>query len=131
MPPASAVLSPLAIPFYPSSTSDGSFSVVYTDGMPVGLMNEHDVIANIPDNTIDEVFPPSAVDAAEMDAVDDFLNVMVDLSFIEDREERGRTNLGFVTPRRWEAKRKDGLRGGHTYPVDVSNVSAMKGTKSI
>ncbi len=43
-------------------------------------------------------------DAAEMDAVDDFLNVMVDLSFIEDREERGRADLGFVTPKRWEAK---------------------------
>jgi hypothetical protein len=44
------------------------------------------------------------IDAAEMDAVDDFLNVMVDLSFIEDREERGRTDIGSVASRRWEAK---------------------------
>ena len=43
-------------------------------------------------------------DAAEMDAVDDFLNVMVDLSFIEDREEKGRIDLSQVTPKRWEVK---------------------------
>lgn len=45
-----------------------------------------------------------STDAAELDAVDDFLNVMVDLSFIEDREERGRSDLARVTPKRWEAK---------------------------
>ena len=46
----------------------------------------------------------SSTEAAEMDAVDDFLRVMVDLSFIEDREERGRNDLGLVTSKRWEAK---------------------------
>jgi hypothetical protein len=113
MPPASAILSPLAAPFYPSSNMEEEcpFSVIYSNGIPTGLINEHESIANIPDYTIDEKFPPTAVDAAEMDAVDDFLNVMVDLSFIEDREERGRTDIGSVASRRWEAKRQEGLKG--------------------
>jgi len=112
MPPASAILSPFANPFYPSIIEhDGGFSVLYYDGIPTGLVDEHEVIANIPDEALDEVFPPTATDAAELDAVDDFLKMLVSLSLIEDREERCRFHLGLVAAKRWEAKRKDGLRG--------------------
>jgi hypothetical protein len=63
MPPASAILSPLAAPFYPSSNMEEEcpFSVIYSNGIPTGLINEHESIANIPDYTIDEKFPPTAV----------------------------------------------------------------------
>ena len=61
MAPASDVLSPLASPFYPSSCIDDcSFSVLYCDGVPTGLVNEHEAIANISDEIIDELFPPTA-----------------------------------------------------------------------
>ena len=55
------ILSPLARPFYPSSRVDCPFSVVYSNGVPAGLMNEHEAIANIPDYAIEEIFPPTAI----------------------------------------------------------------------
>ena len=42
-------------------------------------------------------------DAAEMDAVDDFLAAMVDLSFLEDYEDRARAEM-FHIKKRWEAR---------------------------
>jgi len=105
MAPASDVLSPLAAPFYPSQYP------LMSNGMPVATLNTHEAIRGYSDQAIDEVFPPSAADAAEMDDLDDFLAVMVDLSFIEDREEKGRNDLGCVTTKRWETKRKEGLKG--------------------
>lgn len=58
---SSTLLSPLANPFHPSASAvECPFSVIYSDGIPIGLVNEHETIANIPDNVIDEVFPPSA-----------------------------------------------------------------------
>jgi hypothetical protein len=117
MPPAS-VLSPLAAPFVPTSQEYNyesfSFSSVYTDGMPsllfVGDHPEHEIIHNIPDQAIDEIFPPDAMDAAELDAVDEFVHTLVDLSFLEDREEKLRNNFSFVK-KRWESRREDGLKG--------------------
>ena len=60
-------LNPLANPFAPKtlfhhspSASECPFSVIYCNGVPTGLVNEHETISNIPDETIDEVFPPSA-----------------------------------------------------------------------
>lgn len=110
MPPASAsILSPSADPFFPSECFLGA---VYNDGVPCGLINEHESIANIPDQAIDELFPPTASDAAELDAVDDFLSMMVDLSLIEDVEERARNDsLSCLVKKRWEVRRKEGLRG--------------------
>ena len=46
----------------------------------------------------------SIIDAAELDAVDDFLVTMVDLSFLEDKEEMTRTNYGACLQKRWEAR---------------------------
>jgi len=61
MSPASTILSPLANPFYPTEMEyDGAFSFVYYDGIPTGIVNEHEVLANISDEALDEVFPPSA-----------------------------------------------------------------------
>lgn len=50
------------------------------------------------------LFSYQSLDAAELDAVDDFLNMLVSLSLIEDREERCRFHLGLVVAKRWEAK---------------------------
>lgn len=120
MPPAS-VLSPLAAPFIPTALEYQyeSFSSIYTDGMLslvcVGDHPEHEILHNIPDQAIDEIFPPDAVDAAELDAVDEFVHTLVDLSFLEDREEKSRNDFGFLK-KRWETRREDGLRG-KPYPA--------------
>jgi hypothetical protein len=44
------------------------------------------------------------VDAAELDAAEDFLVTMVDLSFLEEREEMTRSNYGHLLKKRWEAR---------------------------
>jgi hypothetical protein len=66
MPPTS-ILSPLAVPFTPSRegfTEFASFGAIYNDGMPEGILYgdhaAHEIIHNIPDEAIDEIFPPSA-----------------------------------------------------------------------
>ena len=69
MPPASAsVLSPLASPFVPLHEDELSFysdfNTIYDNGIPVGCFKgthaAHDILRNIPDQAIDEVFPPTA-----------------------------------------------------------------------
>ena len=110
------MLSPLAEPFMPTRegyTEFASFAAIYNDGVPEGLVcgshADHYVIHNIPDSAIDEIFPPDAADAAEMDATDDFLALMIDLSFLEEREEMTRANYGHSLQKRWEARRQMGL----------------------
>jgi len=39
-----------------------------------------------------------------MDAVDDYLSFMVDLSFLEEREELTRSNYGYALKKRWETR---------------------------
>jgi len=39
-----------------------------------------------------------------MDATDDFLALMIDLSFLEEREEMTRANYGHSLQKRWEAR---------------------------
>eukprot|EP00558_Chaetoceros_sp_UNC1202_P005651 CAMPEP_0197246642 /NCGR_PEP_ID=MMETSP1429-20130617/18444_1 /TAXON_ID=49237 /ORGANISM="Chaetoceros sp., Strain UNC1202" /LENGTH=199 /DNA_ID=CAMNT_0042707357 /DNA_START=115 /DNA_END=714 /DNA_ORIENTATION=+ len=118
MPPASSILSPLAEPFVPTRLGYqdyASFAAIYNDGIPQGVVvgnhADHDIIHNISDAAIDEIFPPTAYDAAELDAADDFLTAMVDLSFLEEREEKTRSNYGHHLTKRWEARRQAGLSG--------------------
>jgi hypothetical protein len=66
MPPAS-ILSPLAQPFAPSRqgfTEFASFDAIYNEGIPslavFGSHADHGIIHNIPDDAIDEIFPPDA-----------------------------------------------------------------------
>jgi len=107
-----SILSPSAPPFFPSDNFCGSFKALYYNSRPVGVVgcSEHEVLQNIPDHAIDDAFPKSAIDAAEMDAMDDFVNTMVDLSFLEDKEEKARSLTSHVG-KRWESRREDGLRG--------------------
>jgi hypothetical protein len=57
----SEILSPLASPFYPSRMENQyPFSVLYCNGIPTGIMNEHEAISNIGDDVLDEMFPPDA-----------------------------------------------------------------------
>jgi hypothetical protein len=69
MPPASvSVLSPLASPFVPlhedEATYYSDFNTIYDNGVPVGCVKgahaAHDILYNIPDQAIDEAFPPTA-----------------------------------------------------------------------
>lgn len=90
------------------------FAQIFNNGVPEGVVfgehADHEVLQNIPDEAIDEAFPPTAADAAEMDFVDDYIRALVDISFLEDGEERARTEFDHLK-KRWEARRGDGLKG--------------------
>jgi len=115
-----SILSPLANPFVPikaPSHVDSAFRAIYINGVPelvrFGEHSDHEVIHNIPDEAIDELFPPTATDAAELDAADEFLRTMVDLSYLEEREEKARNEFSHVK-KRWESRRQEGLKGRPT-----------------
>jgi len=110
-------LSPLARPYAPieaHTNTDSIFRAIYLNGIPqlvaFGEHSDHEVIHNISDEAIDDLFPPTATDAAELDATDDFLRTMVDLSYLEEREERARNEFSHVK-KRWESRRQDGMKG--------------------
>lgn len=126
------LLSPLAVPFQPSSEFffDNSEFVIYNDGMPsmVCANGRGDIIGGISEEALDLMFPPSAQDVAEMEACDIFVEFLAVLSLMEDQEELARKQFGHI-PKRWEARRREGLvkakyaRGSvvkknHTLPTD-------------
>lgn len=52
--------------------------------------------------------PCNAQEAAELDAVRDFVELLAQLSWLEDREEHARTTFGHIL-KRWEVRRAQGL----------------------
>ena len=61
------MVSPLASPFVPVESRDdiqSDFRAIYVNGVPelvaFGEHSDHELIHNIPDETIDELFPPTA-----------------------------------------------------------------------
>lgn len=103
-----SVLSPTAKPFQPVEFA------IFNDGVPssvyYGSHPEHEVLMHIEDDALDEKFPPSASDAAEIEAVEAFVDLMAWLSFLDEHEESARTSFkGF--PKRWESRRAAGLIG--------------------
>ena len=107
-------LSATAPPFHPSSLEHEDFAYVYNDGVPgMVLTSEHDVaevLYGIQDQAIDENFPPTAEEAAEMEAVQAFVEMMATLAFLEEREEQSRNNFESFD-KRWERRRAEGLTG--------------------
>eukprot|EP01083_Nonionella_stella_P211183 763851_1 len=125
MPPASAsILSPHANPYVPMTghcEDESSFKAIYVNGKPelvlTGEHPEHEIIHNIADDAIDEVFPPTAADAAELEALDNFLTMMVNLSYLEESEEKARNEMSHIK-KRWESRQ--GLKGR---PHNVTNMA--------
>ena len=71
-----SVLSPLAQPFQPPQSMEFA---IFNDGVPssvyFGSHPEHEVLAHIEDEALDETFPPSASDVS--DAVDDIVLLLL------------------------------------------------------
>jgi hypothetical protein len=108
------ILSPLAVPFQPSNQyfHNNDEFVIYNDGMPsmVPKGGEGQIIEGISEEALNLMFPPSAQDVAEMEACDVFVDFLASLSLLEDEEELARQHFGLI-PKRWEARRKQGLVG--------------------
>ena len=75
----------------------------------VGL-DIHAIVQGYQDDALDENFPPSAEEAAELEAVEMFVDILATLSLLEDREEKARASFCHIQ-KRWEARREGGLKG--------------------
>jgi len=100
------LLSALAQPFQPAFSSPAG--LVFNDGAPSALMLDHDLVCGYSGEALDENFPPSAQEAAEIEAVETFVGIMAYLSMLEEKEERARSSFCHIQ-KRWEARREDGL----------------------
>ena len=103
---AASVLSPLAQPFHPHLMHDVN-PIVYNDGMPAMTFqgSESDFLHAYEDQTIEEAFPPNAEEAAELEAVECFVEMMATYEMLEEREEATRTVHAGLR-KRWEARRE-------------------------
>ncbi|KAL7541576.1 hypothetical protein ACHAXR_011917, partial [Thalassiosira sp. AJA248-18] len=101
-------LSASAQPFQPLEFA------IFNNGVPssvfYGIHPEHDVVQHIPDDAIEEIFPPSAEDIAELEAAEDHVEVMAWLSYLDECDEAARTSFAGYQ-KRWAARRQDGLIG--------------------
>lgn len=102
------MLSVTAKPFHPMHGTEVN-AIIYNDGIPAMSFQGSDTefLHSITDETIDEAFPPNAQEAAELEAVEIFVEMMANLAHMEEREELARfsddhTGLG----KRWVARRE-------------------------
>jgi hypothetical protein len=101
------LLSPLAQPFHPVIGEDPSLAIIYNDGVPsLAFQGSHsEFLHTITDDAIDEAFPPDAQEAAELEAVEIFVEMMASFALLEEREEATRfVHAGLK--KRWEARRE-------------------------
>lgn len=136
-------LSPSAAPFRPAPPEPGLEFAIFNDGVPSsvyhGARPEIEIVQQIPDEAIEELFPPSAGEAAELDAADEHVETMAWLAYLDERDERARLHFTDCQ-KRWATRRKDGLVGKPRPPkahhqaddeVDVGVASADGGTESL
>ncbi|KAL3912088.1 MAG: hypothetical protein SGILL_007024 [Bacillariaceae sp.] len=100
-----SVLSPFAKPFHPFMKEVNS--VIYNDGIPSLSFqgSDSDFLHSIQDEALDEAFPPSAEEAAELEAVEIFVEMMANFAYMEAREEAARS-VHAGLKKRWEARRE-------------------------
>lgn len=102
------MLSVTAKPFHPVHGMEMN-AVICNDGIPSCCFQgtESEFLHSIADEAIDEAFPPSAEEAAELEAVEIFVEMMAMLAHLEEKEEMTRFSedhkgLG----KRWMARRE-------------------------
>lgn len=89
--------------------TDEVSAIIYNDGIPSCTFqgSESEFLHTISDETIDYAFPPSAEEAAELEAVEVFVDLMATLAYLEEKEEATRNNdLGNGLGKRWAARRE-------------------------
>ena len=109
-----SVLSPFAQPFRPIM-GEIVQPMIYNNGVPslTFIGSEHEFLAGITDEVLDEAFPPTAEEAAELEATEFFVDLMATLAVMEEKEEAARS-LHAGLKKRWEARR--GLHGKPLVP---------------
>lgn len=79
---------------------------IYNNGVPSLTFSgtEHEFLMSFTDETLDEAFPPTAEEAAEIEEAEFFVALMANLAGLEEREEAARS-LHAGLKKRWEARR--------------------------
>jgi len=102
------MLSVTAKPFHPTHGTEIN-TIIYNDGIPSCSFegSDSEFLHTITDEAIEEAFPPSAQEAAELEAVEVFVEMLANLAHLEEKEEMTRfspdhTGLG----KRWEVRRE-------------------------
>jgi hypothetical protein len=112
-------LSVNAVPFHPSKTTTWSHYdpmniCIYNDGAPsltfVTEKDRYDILHGIDDEALDDVFPPDAVEAYELELAEAFVSEMAILAMLEEREEQSRQSFAQFE-KRWEVRRAAGPSG--------------------
>lgn len=112
-----SLLSPLAEPYNPP----GGYEIcICNDGVPemspADVKSESTILHGITDEAIDDCFPPTAEEVAEIEAAEKFVAIMAHFALLEEMEEHDRTDFSDF-PKRWEARRAEGLVGKPRPPV--------------
>jgi hypothetical protein len=99
--------------FHPFCEYEAPEFCIFNDGVPSLVMPSErdlvDLLHGIQENGLDE-FPLDAVQAAELEDVEAFVELLAMLAFMEDQEEDMRSSFaGFK--KRWESRRAEGLVG--------------------
>jgi len=102
------MLSVTAKPFHPVHGKEVD-SIIYNDGIPCLSFQGSDTefLHSITDDAIDEAFPPTAQEAAELEAVEAFVEMMAALAHLEEREEKTRFHPDHTgLAKRWFVRRE-------------------------
>lgn len=122
-------LSASAKPFHPHCFYEPVSVAIYNEGIPSMVLKSEDAVSQIlhgiQDEALDEEFPPDAQEAAELEAVEIFVEMMAQLSLLEEMEERARTSFSHIK-KRWEARRKEGLKNRPRSPKHMVDRSDHK-----
>jgi hypothetical protein len=110
-----SVLSVNAAPFHPTGFRYDPVEIcIYNDGEPTMTLasekDRYDILHGISDDALDQVFPPDAEEANELETTESFVKEMAMLAMLEEREEHARRTLCHLE-KRWEVRRAAGPSG--------------------
>lgn len=104
-----------AAPFHPFGLWRDPVNIcIYNDGEPTMTLvtekDRYDILQGINDEALDDVFPPDAEEAFELETTEAFVREMATLAMLEEREEQARRTF-LHYEKRWEVRRAAGPSG--------------------
>jgi hypothetical protein len=79
---------------------------IYNDGIPSLMPLGAGIIRGISDEAIDECYPPTAEEVAELEAVEAFVEALAEFEMMEEMQEQLGEDFDKFFARRWTARRE-------------------------
>jgi len=118
-----SLLSPLAEPFLPHPIFYNQPALqfsIFNDGIPTLYpVDQHDIVTGISDEAIEDHFPPTMDELAELEEVDFFVQMLAHLDLLESREEQSRDFADLT--KRWSTRRKEGAKNNKPHDQGQSS----------